>query len=90
MVGFSARLQIDIWGLLSCFSAFCISCNQCEAVLSHFQFSVQRSGNCENDITPARRKCSSVAKGDQNISWRWCQMEPLQSMLKFIARPLSI
>lgn len=74
MVGFNARLQIGVCGLLSYFILFCISCNQYEAVLSHFQFSVQRSGKTENYITSASRKCNSVAKGGQNISWRWCQM----------------
>jgi len=69
MVGFDAYLQIGFCDLLSYFISFCVSCNQRKAVFSHFQFSVQRSGKIENDITSASRKCNSVAKGDRNISW---------------------
>lgn len=90
MVRFNARLEIGICGLLSYFISFCISCNKHEAVLSRFQFSAQRSGKTENDIISASGKCNSVAKGDQNISRRWCQTLPLQFKLELIAWPLFI
>lgn len=90
MVRFNAHLEIGICGLLSYFISFCISCNKHEAVLSLFQFSAQRSGKTENDIISASRKCNSVAKGDQNISRRWCQTLPLQFKLELIAWPLFI
>lgn len=90
MVRFNACLEIGICGLLSYFISFCISCNKHEAVLSRFQFSAQRSGKTENDIISASGKCNSVAKGDQNISRRWCQTLPLQFKLELIAWPLFI
>lgn len=85
IVRFSVCLQVSIGGLLCYFISFWISCNKHEAVLVHFQFSVQRPGKPENDIISASRKCNSVAKGCQNISWRWCQILPLQFKLELIA-----